>query len=63
MGTERDTYWNDFAKSGKVEDYLRYADCKMTDSVAEAADHQVEGHAGVYHDNGDGVEGGAYGGI
>lgn len=63
MGTDRDVYWNDFMKSGKVEDYLRYAGYKMTDSARDAAEHQVEGHAGVYQDNGDGAEGRAYGGI
>lgn len=63
MGMDRDACWKDFVKSGKVEDYLRYAGYEMKASAAEDADEQVKGHAGVYHDNGDGFEGGAYGGI
>lgn len=63
VGTDRDAYWNDFIKSGRVEDYLRYAGYEIKDSAMENADEQVKGHAGVYHDNGDGAESRAYGGI
>ncbi len=63
MGMDRDAYWNDFVKSGKVEDYLRYAGYEGKASSAEDTDERVKGHAGVYHDNGDGAEGRAYGGI
>lgn len=63
MGMDREAYWQDFMKSGRVEDYLRYAGYEIKDSSVKDADEQVEGHAGVYHDNGDGAEGRAYGGI
>lgn len=63
MDMDRDAYWNDFVKSGKVEDYLKYAGYKTKASAVEDADEQVKGNAGVYHDNGDSAEGRAYGGI
>lgn len=63
MDMDRDDYWNAFVKSGKVEDYLKYAGYEMKASAVEDADDRVNGHAGVYHDNGDGAEGGTYGGI
>lgn len=63
MGMDRDAYWHDFVKSGRVEDYLRYAGYDIKDSTVDDAGEQVKGHAGVYHDNGDGAEGRAYGGI
>ncbi len=45
---ERDTLWNAFAKSGKVEDYLRYVGVEVytggENSVAEGGESPDENH-------------------
>lgn len=60
----RDDYWNNFVKSGSVEDYLKFAGCRKQDEPEqEAAVGEVKEHAGFYYDNRNGFEGRACGGV
>ena len=57
----RDEYWESFAKSGKIEDYLRYAGYEEREISKYDTDDRVKENAGFYCDNGNGVKDGACG--
>lgn len=57
----RDEYWESFAKSGSVEDYLRYAGYEEREISKKDTDIRVKENAGFYNDNGNGDKGGACG--
>lgn len=57
----RDEYWESFAKSGSVEDYLRYAGYEEPGKLKNDADDRVKENAGFYSDNGNSDKDGACG--
>lgn len=53
-------YWRDFAKTGKIDDYLNYIACTMEESLEElvqVVNSEEEGgfHAGINNRDGNGT--------
>ena len=54
-------YWQQFLKSGSVEDYLSYKDTfRQSEHVTNSVNAGAEGYAGVHRDNGNVIKDGAY---
>ena len=58
-------YWKQFFCTGKVEDYLKYKQCKSTETEQNEENDRVkeEPYAGFYHSNGNRDKDGTYFGI
>ena len=59
----REEYWNEFCKSGKIEDYLRYAGYDDNKSLMQEVQVEGKADAGFYHDNGNSSKDGTHWGI
>lgn len=54
-------YWQQFLKSGRIEDYLTYKDTfRQSERVTNSGNSGAESYAGVHRDNGNDIKDGAY---